>query len=49
MRKNTKILDILKITNKIILQDKYGFSESDVNLATNIWKKLSTRRLFRKR
>lgn len=49
MRKNKKILDILKITNKFILQDKYGFSESDVNLATTIWQKLSTRRLYRKR
>jgi adenine-specific DNA-methyltransferase len=47
MRAKNSIDDILKITNKIILKDGYGFSEKEVELANRIWKKLSTRRLNR--
>jgi adenine-specific DNA-methyltransferase len=47
MRAKNSIEDILKITNKIILKDGYGFTDIQVELANRIWKKLSTRRLNR--
>lgn len=48
IRKKVDILDILDITNKPILKENLGFSNSDIKLATGIWKKLSDRRLNRK-
>lgn len=47
MREKRSIDNILNITNKIILQDNFGFSNSEINMATSIWKKLSARRLNR--
>lgn len=47
MRKKKSIDEILKITNETILKDGYGFSDKEIMLADNIWKKLSTRRLNR--
>lgn len=47
MRGKKSIDDILKITNKIILQDNFGFSNAEVLLTDSIWKKLSGRRLNR--
>lgn len=41
--------EILAITNKIILQDNFGFSNEEVQIADNIWKKLQKRRLNRGR
>lgn len=48
IRDKKDISEILKITNKQILKKNYGFSDSDIELADNIWKKLSKRRLNRK-
>jgi hypothetical protein len=39
--------EILKITNKQILKDGYGFTDKEIKLADSIWKKLSARRLNR--
>ncbi len=47
IRNKTNIEDILKITNQIILKEHYGLSDEEINLAHNIWKKLSLRRLKR--
>jgi len=48
MREKININEILKITNKQILKDGYGLTDKQIQLADNIWKKLSTRRLNRK-
>ena len=47
IRNKTNIEDILKITNQIILKQHYGLSDEEIDLAHNIWKKLSSRRLKR--
>ncbi len=47
IRTKTNISEVLKITNEKILKDHYGFSQYEVDLADNIWKKLSKRRLGR--
>ena len=47
MREKKSIDDILKITNKQILKDGYGFTDKEIKLADSIWKKLSARRLNR--
>lgn len=47
MREKKSIDEILKITNKQILKDGYGFTEKEIKIADNIWKKLSARRLNR--
>jgi adenine-specific DNA-methyltransferase len=47
LRGNTPIEEILNFTNKIILEDRYGFSPHESKLATSIWKKLSSRRMNR--
>jgi adenine-specific DNA-methyltransferase len=47
MRDKKSIDEILKITNKQILKDGYGFSDKEIKLADSIWKKLSSRRLNR--
>jgi adenine-specific DNA-methyltransferase len=47
IRENQSIKDILSITNKKILQDNLGFSAKDIEMATRIWDKLSSRRLNR--
>jgi hypothetical protein len=47
LREKKSIGDILKITNKQILKDGFGFTDKEVKLADSIWKKLSARRLNR--
>lgn len=47
IRNKTKIEDILKITNKLILKQTYGLTDREIEIAHNIWIKLSTRRLGR--
>ena len=47
MRKKESIDNILLLTNKAILQDGYGLSDSEIELANSIWRKLSGRRINR--
>jgi len=47
IRNKTRIEDVLKITDQVILQQQFGLTENEINLAHNIWKKLSNRRLNR--
>ena len=46
-RNKYDIDDILKITDKKILCDNWGFSDEEIKLANGIWKKLSLRRINR--
>ena len=48
MRKGKNIDEILAVTDKIILKNKYGFSNAEIKLANQIWKKLVNRRLNRR-
>jgi hypothetical protein len=47
IRSKTDIDDVLKMTNQVILKEHYGFTQKEIKLAHNIWKKLSYRRLNR--
>lgn len=47
IRAKKDISEILKITNEKILKENFNFSNSDIELADRIWKKLSQRRLNR--
>jgi adenine-specific DNA methylase len=47
IREKKDISEILTVTNKKILQENLGFSNEEVLIADNIWKKLSKRRLNR--
>jgi adenine-specific DNA methylase len=47
MRQKKDINQILSISNQIVLKDGYGFTDREIMLADNIWKKLSARRLNR--
>lgn len=47
IRAKKDIVKILEETDKKILKANYNFSNSDINIALNIWKKLSSRRLNR--
>ena len=47
MRNSKSIYEILKVTNKLILKSGYGLSDNEIEIADNIWKKLSARRLNR--
>jgi len=47
VRAKKSISEILSFTNGKILKDNFGFSEYEISLADNIWKKLSKRRLNR--
>lgn len=49
IRKKKDISDLLKITNKKILKDNFGLTDSEIELADSIWRKLSKRRLNRGR
>lgn len=49
MRNKKSIHEILEITNKKILKEGYGLSDSEIKLADKIWQKLSNRRLTRNR
>ncbi|MBC7553589.1 MAG: class I SAM-dependent methyltransferase [Taibaiella sp.] len=47
IRNKVNIEDILKKTNQVILKQHYGMTDREIQLAHNIWKKLSFRRLNR--
>jgi len=47
IRDKNDISQILKITNQKILKENLGFTDSEIELANSIWKKLSKRRLSR--
>jgi hypothetical protein len=47
IREKTNIEKILQYTNKKILSENLGFSEYEISIAHNIWKKLMNRRLNR--
>lgn len=48
IRAKKDINEILKLTNQKILRERFGFSNSEIDLADGIWSKLSKRRLQRK-
>lgn len=47
MREKKSIDEILRLTDKIILKERFNFSASEIKLANSIWKKLVMRRLNR--
>ena len=47
LKEGTDIQDVLKLTNKVILKEGFGFSSKQIDLAHGIWEKLSGRRLRR--
>lgn len=47
IRNKIDIREILKITDNVILKERFGFSDQEIRLAQNIWRKLSLRRLNR--
>lgn len=47
IREKKDISEILKITNQKVLKENFGLSDSEIELADSIWKKLSNRRLNR--
>ena len=47
IREEKDISKLLKITNEKILKENFGLTDSEIELADNIWKKLSKRRLNR--
>jgi hypothetical protein len=47
IRKKKDISELLKITNEKILKENFGLTDSEIELADNIWRKLSKRRLNR--
>lgn len=47
IRDKIDIEEVLKITNEVILKQRYGLTEKEIDLAHSIWKKLSARRLNR--
>ncbi|HIP49431.1 MAG TPA: class I SAM-dependent methyltransferase [Lutibacter sp.] len=49
IREEKDISKLLKITNEKILKENFGLTDSEIELADNIWKKLSKRRLNRGR
>lgn len=48
MRKKNSIDKILQFTDPIILKEGYGLSDSEIETANRIWKKLLNRRMSRK-
>ncbi|WCC41745.1 class I SAM-dependent methyltransferase [Tenacibaculum finnmarkense] len=47
IREKKDISELLEITNKKILKENFGLTDSEIKLADGIWKKLSNRRLNR--
>ncbi len=47
MRNGTSIDDILSLTNQKMLRESFGFSNRDIEISNNIWRKLSERRMTR--
>ncbi len=48
IRAKKDISEILKFTNHVILKENFGFSNSEIELADGIWRKLLRRRLNRR-
>jgi len=48
MRDKNNIHEILEFTDRTILKEGCGFSDSEIGVASNIWKKLLNRRMSRK-
>ncbi|MFN7118029.1 MAG: Eco57I restriction-modification methylase domain-containing protein [Saprospiraceae bacterium] len=49
IREKRSIDEVLAITNIQILKENYGFTDNEIKLASNIWRKLSFRRLNRRK
>ena len=49
IRAKKDINEILKLTNQKILKEGFGFSKAEIELADSIWRKLSKRRLNRRK
>lgn len=49
IRNKTDIEEVLKITNQVILKEHFGLTQDEIKLAHSIWKKLSYRRLNRRK
>ncbi|MHB0755799.1 Eco57I restriction-modification methylase domain-containing protein [Polaribacter sp. M15] len=47
IREKKDISELLKLTNEKILKENYGLTNTEIDLADSIWKKLSNRRLNR--
>ncbi len=47
IREKKDISELLKITNEKILKENFGLTDSEIELADSIWKRLSKRRLNR--
>lgn len=47
IREKKDISELLKITNEKILKENFGLTDSEIEIADGIWKKLSKRRLNR--
>lgn len=47
MREKKSIDEILAFTDTIVLKQRFGFSDAEIKLVNNIWKKLANRRLNR--
>jgi len=47
LRNGKSIDEILSWTNQKMLKDSFGFSKRDIEIANNIWRKLSERRMMR--
>ncbi|MFI5140080.1 MAG: hypothetical protein ACHQIM_19830, partial [Sphingobacteriales bacterium] len=47
IRNKTDIEEILKLTNQVILKERFGMLQEEIDIAHQIWKKLSSRRLTR--
>jgi len=47
IRQKKDISELLKITNDKVLKENYGLTDEEIELADNIWRKLSNRRLNR--
>jgi adenine-specific DNA-methyltransferase len=47
IRAKKDITEILRLTNQKILKENFGFSNTEIDLADSIWRKLSKRRLNR--
>lgn len=48
IRQDKNIEEILAFSDQVILKKGFGFTDKEIKLAHNIWKKLSSRRLNRK-
>lgn len=47
--RDNNILQVLEYTDQVLLKEKFGFSKTQITTFRNIWQKLSTRRISRKK